>query len=196
MTIDEICNKYKIENYTINNDGSIDVDGDVDLSYEKLTELPLTFNKVSGNFNCSINQLTRLKGSPRWVGGWFSCSYNDLTSLEFSPEYVGGNFLCDQNKFTDLIGSPKQVGEGFHCGFNQYLINPKGSPEKIGKEFNCSNSPIGSIFNNVDRDFIHAFNFYKIIKDKTINLKRLKYVMDIHEQPIYIEDIKRHYTII
>ena len=29
MSIDEICKKYGIENYTINDDGSIDVDGDV-----------------------------------------------------------------------------------------------------------------------------------------------------------------------
>jgi len=31
MTIDEICRKYDIRNYTINDDGTIDVDGYVDL---------------------------------------------------------------------------------------------------------------------------------------------------------------------
>ena len=30
--IDEICRKYNIINYTINSDGTIDVDGNVDLS--------------------------------------------------------------------------------------------------------------------------------------------------------------------
>ena len=96
-----ICKKYGIENYTINDDGSIDVNGDVSLSYDGLTELPLRFNRVTGYFNCSYNNLTSLKGCPRWIGGWFSCSNNRLTSLEFSPEYVGSNFYCYNNDLTD-----------------------------------------------------------------------------------------------
>ena len=96
-----ICEKYNITNYTINGDGSIDVNGNVYLYNKELTELPLTFNKVSGYFNCSHNQLTSLKGCPRWVGGWFTCYRNKLTSLEFSPEYVGSNFYCYNNDLID-----------------------------------------------------------------------------------------------
>jgi len=36
--IHKICKEYGIENYTINNDGSIDVDGYVDLSNMELTK--------------------------------------------------------------------------------------------------------------------------------------------------------------
>jgi hypothetical protein len=96
-----ICEQYNIINYTVNPDGSIDVDGDVDLSFNDLTELPLRFNKVTGNFNCGVNNLTSLKGSPKWVGGYFSCSYNRLPSLEFSPDYVGGWFDCRWNNLTN-----------------------------------------------------------------------------------------------
>ena len=96
-----ICKKYGITNYTINSDGSIDVDGNVYLSFNDLTELPLRFNKVTGNFNCGVNNLTSLKGSPKWVGGYFSCSYNRLPSLEFSPDYVGGWFDCRWNNLTN-----------------------------------------------------------------------------------------------
>ena len=67
-----ICEKYNIKNYTINPDGSIDVNGSVDLSQYKLIELPLRFNKITGYFDCSNNNLTSLKGCPRWVGGNFS----------------------------------------------------------------------------------------------------------------------------
>jgi hypothetical protein len=35
-----ICKKYNIQNYTINPDGSIDVNGDVWLSNKKLTKIP------------------------------------------------------------------------------------------------------------------------------------------------------------
>ena len=96
-----ICKQYGIENYTINGDGSIDVNGDVWLYDKELTELPLTFNKVSGNFDCDYNRLTSLKGCPRWVGGYFDCNNNKLTSLEFSPDYVGGDFYCKYNDLTD-----------------------------------------------------------------------------------------------
>jgi hypothetical protein len=113
-----ICKKYKITNYTINPDGSIDVNGDVDLSYENLTELPLTFNKVTGNFHCHFNNLTSLKGCPKWVGGYFYCNYNYLTSLEFSPDYVGGFFNCSGNQLTDNY-SDTEIGGDFYTTLKQ-----------------------------------------------------------------------------
>ena len=98
-SIHDICKQYEIENYTINDDGSIDVNGDVYLNYKKLTELPLTFNKVSGSFDCDYNKLTTLKGCPRWVGGSFSCQYNQLT-----------NNYCDTEILGDFYTSLKQDG--------------------------------------------------------------------------------------
>ncbi len=78
----DICTKYGIENYIINPDGSIDVDGDVYLSYTELTELPLKFNRVCGDFSCTANELTSLEGSPNYVGGYFDCYWNPLESLD------------------------------------------------------------------------------------------------------------------
>jgi hypothetical protein len=113
-----ICKKYGIENYTINGDGSIDVNGDVNLHGINLTELPLTFNKVSGYFTCSNNQLTSLKGSPKWVGDWFDCGNNNLTSLEFGPDYVGTWFDCRYNQLTDNY-SETEIGGGFYTTLKQ-----------------------------------------------------------------------------
>ena len=118
MTIDEICEKYKIKNYTINDDGTIDVDGNVDLFNEGLTEIPLTFNKVSGYFYCSYNKLTTLKGSPKWIGSSFSCDHNQLTSLEFSPDYVGGWFSCETNPLIDNY-CDTEIGSGFYTTLKQ-----------------------------------------------------------------------------
>ena len=196
MTIDEICEKYNITNYTINPDGSIDVDGRVDLNYRNLTELPLTFNRVNGYFGCGYNKLTRLKGSPRWISGFFTCVHNNLTSLEFSPEYIGDGFDCSNNDLTDLVGSPKEVVGSFYCISNPKLINPKGCSEKMGSKLYCVNTPLSSIFNGVDQFFLHAFNFYRVIKDDTVNLKRLKYVMDLYDKPIDLEEIKKYYRIV
>ena len=113
-----ICEKYGIENYTVNDDGSIDVNGDVNLSWYKLTELPLSFNKVTGDFYCSHNVLTSLKGSPKWVGGYFDCYNNQLTSLEFSPEYVGTNFYCYNNDLTDNY-CESEIGGKFYTSLEQ-----------------------------------------------------------------------------
>ena len=118
MNIEEICKRYDIINYTINDDGSIDVDGRVDLSFNGLTELPLVFNKVTGYFGCGYNKLTTLKGSPRWIGGSFSCSYNNLTSLEFGPDYVGSNFWCNDNKLTDNY-CDSEIGGSFYTSLKQ-----------------------------------------------------------------------------
>ncbi len=113
-----ICKQYGIINYTINPDGSIDVGGNVNLSWYKLTELPLRFNKVTGYFNCGYNYLTTLKGSPIWVSGYFSCDFNKLTSLEFCPDYVGGSFFCVNNKLTDNY-SDTEIGGEFYTSLEQ-----------------------------------------------------------------------------
>ena len=82
MSVEEIhliCGKYNIKNYTINSDGSIDVEGNVNLYNTNLTKIPLKFNKVSGYFDISSNKLTSLEGSPREVYSYFDCSNNFLT---------------------------------------------------------------------------------------------------------------------
>jgi len=139
--IDSICERYGIKNYTINEDGTIDVDGDVDLSGKNIDKLPLKFGKVTGHFFCSYNQLTSLEGSPSKVGGDFICYENKLTSLEGSPSEVGGGFYCSGNKLTSLEGSPKEVGGGFDCRYNQ-LTSLEGSPKRVGGHFGCSRNQL------------------------------------------------------
>jgi len=142
--IDKICKKYNIQNYTINPDGSIDVNGHVLLGKQKLTELPLKFNIVSGDFYCYINNLTSLDGSPTYVGGGFYCSDNKLKSLVGCPNYVGGNFYCDYNQLTSLMGCPKEVGGDFYCSYNPI-------------------SPIIDLFDDVKiyLDYQETFNFLR-----------------------------------
>jgi hypothetical protein len=118
MDIHKICIEYKITDYTINEDGSIDVNNNVDLGFYKLTELPLVFNKVTGYFSCTGNYLTSLKGSPRWVGEFFDCEKNKLTSLEFSPYYVGDDFYCESNLLTDNI-SDSEISGYFYTSLDQ-----------------------------------------------------------------------------
>jgi hypothetical protein len=135
---------YRITNYTINEDGSIDVDDFVSFAFFDLTKLPLKFRKVTGYFWCSHNKLTSLEGSPRSVGGYFDCVGNKLTSLEGGPESVGGDFYCKNNQLTSLEGSPKSVGGYFDCSHNQ-LTSLEGSPESVKGGFECSHNQLTSL---------------------------------------------------
>ena len=179
----EICSKYNIRNYTINEDGSIDVDGNVNLSFKKLTELPLNFNKVTGDFSCTHNELTTLKGSPKYVGLDFYCHDNNkLTSLEYGPVEVGGDFSCVDNKYlTSLEHSPKKVGGDFYCRTCP-LKDLYGISDDIGGIIDVYETPLQSIiYDQVNIDFVRAFNIYRVIKDGKVVLKRLKYVMELFD---------------
>ncbi len=89
--IKDICEKWGIENYTINDDGTVDVLGNVNLGNKGLT-------KLRRDFYCYNNQLTSLEGSPREVGGNFYCNHNQLITLEGGPQRVGRTFDCYNNK--------------------------------------------------------------------------------------------------
>jgi len=142
--IDAICREYRITNYTVNPDRTVDVDGDVDLSDMGLDKLPLKFGYVSGDFYCGNNELTSLEGAPRKVGGNFYCFNNKLTSLEGSPEEVGGDFYCENNKLTSLVGAPEEVGGYFDCDDNK-LTSLEGAPRKVGRSFDCSYNQLTSL---------------------------------------------------
>jgi hypothetical protein len=148
----EFCEKY-LENYTINPDGSIDVDDDVDL-WRKLGDmekLPVKFGKVYGYFRCNNKKLTTLEGCPNYVDGYFSCDKNKLTTLEGCPKYIGGDFSCNvNNKLTTLKGIEKcEIIGNFWCRNNNippenfiYIITAK-----IGGYIFTGNEKIDEIIN-------------------------------------------------
>ena len=121
---DELIRKWldehKITNYTINNDLTIDVDGDIDLDCYKEEQLPdyIQFGKVTWAFRIfACYKLKSLKGCPKEVGGNFDCTFcSELASLEGAPEKIGGNFDCRECANLKLLkGAPKEVGGYFDC---------------------------------------------------------------------------------
>jgi hypothetical protein len=112
----ELLKKCVEGTYTINEDGSIDVNGSVYINNNRdLIKIPFKFRNVSGYFICNDDQLTSLEGTPNSVGGEFWCSNNQLTSLEGGPSNVGGKFYCYGNKLISLEGAPSNVGGDFYC---------------------------------------------------------------------------------
>jgi hypothetical protein len=179
---EEICYKYSIKNYKINEDGSIDVDGNVDLSTKtgdiRLWYLPLNFGEVSGKFDISGNSgmlhyYKSIKGCPKYVGGRFNCSDQRLNSLENCPKYVGGNFDCSNNNITS---------------FEFY-------PEHVGGKFICWGNPIESVWDLIssndecNKEVIDLLNDYDCIREDGIILERFnEFLMQIGRKPV--SDVK------
>ena len=109
-----------IENYTINPQGEIDVDGNVSLGERNFKELPYKFRKVTGFFDVdTCKNLKSLKNCPNEVGGYFSCNgCPKLDSLEGCPKEVYRNFYCNdcKRKFT------KEEVRSL-CKVNGYITN-------------------------------------------------------------------------
>jgi hypothetical protein len=91
--------KYGILNYTINEDDSIDVSGNVRLIDLGLNEFPdyIQFGDVIGSFWMYRNNFTSLKGCPTYVVDNFDCEENNLKNLKYAPKRVDGNFYCREN---------------------------------------------------------------------------------------------------
>lgn len=121
--IHKLCAKFKITDYIINDDYSIDVSGDVNLAYSKgIKRLPLRFRNVTGYFFCMGNSLTTLKGCPEYVGGDFCCSSNKLTNMEFSPKKIEGCVDYRNNMITSLKYAPNDVSEWINVNDNNLPI--------------------------------------------------------------------------
>ena len=114
--IKDICNFYRISGYIINSDGSIDVDGNVKLTYEGFGRIPIKFNKVNGYFECSYNKLTDLENFPNEISGSVYLTGNNLKNLKGFGK-VGG--------ITYLHGNPLESLEGYDLPYEQLICNDK-----------------------------------------------------------------------
>jgi hypothetical protein len=217
----EVCEKYKIIDYTINDDLSIDVDGGVYLNRRYLEYLPLRFNYVNDYFNCSYNKLKTLEGCPQVVGGTFNCYFNKLKTLEGCPQTISGSFNCSDNYLKLLKGCPQTVDGSFDCSYNK-LISLEDGPQTVGGYFECDNNkltdmehfpevngpiiidgnPVNSLIftfiKNADSFLIEDFVDYEIVRNgDTVMLDRLRTLINDNDLKMPdLEGIKKHYKII
>jgi hypothetical protein len=109
--------------YTVNNDNSIDVHGNIYIFDDQhdIKYLPIKFGKVYGNFLCYNCGLTTLENAPSYVSGDFECYKNKLKNLVGSPNDVDGHFKCYDNNLETLEGMPVEIGKNFVCYGNNEL---------------------------------------------------------------------------
>ena len=163
----EICKTYGIENWSLNKDGLVDIDGDVSLVSKNLESIPLKFGHVTGFFDLDKNYLTSLKGSPHTVGDYFSCDNNKLTSLEFSPKSVTSFFWCEKNNIRSFEGL-ENIGEYFYCIYNPVY--------EIWKIINLSIDQTTSMI--WDSEKMEFFNDLDIIRGEEIAIERFNFFLE------------------
>lgn len=177
MDVKKWLNEMSIENYTINDNLTVDVDGDVSLFRKELKSIPVQFGVVNGDFNCAVNQLKSLLGCPKIVVGDFYCYKNKITSLVMAPEKVYGSFDCGSNKLTSLKGCPKVIKTDFSCPDNN-LLSLNDGPEEVGGSFSCYSNKLTSL-DGIPREISGtlncAHNFLNSFKNFLVSVHRINF---------------------
>jgi hypothetical protein len=183
--IHQLCMKYNIRNYTINGDLSIDVDGNVYLSFSDLEFIPINFNYVSGDFACYQNELVSLEGTPKKIGGNFNFYQNKLVSLQGCPNEVNGGFSCDENNILSLEHLP--VGIDYQSSLTRFKDNPIYS---VVNTFIKNDNALELVEKFNDRSIIHS-------NSNVIYLNRLKgFVNDFDLEMPNMDEVRKHYEVI
>lgn len=107
----KLLDSLNIENYTIDNNMIVNVNGDVNISDMGIKEIPFKFGEITGEFNIAVNRLESLNNMPLKVGGDFNCSKNLLKSLDGCPKYIGGDLIATNNPIKNLDGIGDVVGD-------------------------------------------------------------------------------------
>jgi hypothetical protein len=118
------------DQFKIYEDFSVDAFGPVNMSYKKLTKIPVKFRRCSSDFICSFNQLITLENSPFTVHGNFNCSHNVLQNLVGGPRLISGAYNCSHNLLESLKGAPARL-KYFNCSSN-FLSNLDDAPQVSG----------------------------------------------------------------
>ena len=182
------CENLAIENYTINNDGTVDVNGNLNIylvldriKKDERNNVLINFNKINGSVNINLQfrkagkilkkkiflkerriLKNQLPFTFNEVTGNFYASHNMLETLRGCPKKVGGCFDVRTNRLHTLEGSPERVG-GYFCAHNNLLNDLKGSPKYVGGNFDVADNDLKTLEGLSPRiDGILDFNSNKI----------------------------------
>lgn len=192
--------EYKITNYTINEDLSVDVKGDVNLTDKKLTHLPIQFNNVTEDFYCDDNFLTDMQGFPRVILGDINCWNNKISSFKGCPYHIEGSLYCQENQLRSLEFCIEKIGKTFCCSENK-IPNLKFGPKYVGADYICHSNQIIS-FASAPIEVAGKMDFYdnpleRIDDLKTIFFGKFRHsVMDYHKKIKGLEDYYNEYGIL
>lgn len=124
--IEKILLDYGVHKFIINDDATVDIDGDLDLwphgsPFSMHFESFFKFGMVNGDFNAAGIGLNTLKGLPNWVSGNYYVNKNYLTSLKHLPKYIGGDLYIHHNKLESFDLDDTFIGGEIYAWSNPNL---------------------------------------------------------------------------
>lgn len=150
-----------IDSYTINQDNTVDIVGNIDIRKGDLDgkDIPFKFGKIlklkgepqnmfykltdyeirniHGDFNVRNLKLKNLKNCPNYVEGEFDCGWNDIETLEGSPRYVGYFTGDNCTKLKSFKGCPEEIrGDFWMRNSTIHMESTEFFPKKIGGNIN------------------------------------------------------------
>lgn len=173
MNKNDYINKKMIElgiiNYEINNN-LINVNGDVNLSKKRLSNLPFQFGDINGDLNIANNKFTNLDGLFKSCNNLYA--NNNLINNLSGMGYIKRNIDLSHNKITTLKGI-QPIIDGSLLLNNNRLSNLKDGPIKIVNDFNVSDNKITSLI-----EMPKSVNIFYIDNNNVKNLKHLTHIMN------------------
>lgn len=144
-----------VTNFTINDDNSVDVDGDLILDGLRYRKLPVNFKSVTGTVSLAGAMLTTLEGLPDEINGDFNASAMNLDTTNGFPmkvhgdchlsklnvkstlstsrmAHVEGDLIINGWNGSSYVGLPGYVGGDFIVSDASGLTSMKGMPKEIG----------------------------------------------------------------
>ena len=147
--------KNGVTNFTINDDNSVDVDGDLVFDGLRHEKLPVNFKSVTGSVSLVGALLKTLEGLPDEINGDFNISAMKLDTTAGFPmkvhgdchlskldvkatlstsrmAHVEGDLIINGWLATSFVGLPGYVGGDFMVKEAPKLNSMKGMPKEIG----------------------------------------------------------------
>lgn len=180
LQVETWLQKYRIENYIIRDNLTVDVDGHVFLIAKRLSNIPIQFGIVTGEFNCSANFLTSLKGVPFHVKGDFACNQNFLKDLAYAPLEVEGHFLADNNKIVSLEGITSNLNKLVDLHRNE-ITSLAFLPLHIQHLYIVGN-PIENYEALFEMDDLHSLSIVKYKEERSFTSRNKPEIQEFIEQ--------------
>lgn len=181
--IDIVCKKYSIKDYIINDDLSIDVNGDVHLANRSLEKIPLNFNIVKGNFIINNNKLLTLEGSPKSVGELFNCEYNKLKTLKgYTNIHTAdtGYLYCGYNPLLNI----------FDWEGNSEIYYEDTPINELVEKLMEKIPPGDNKLNQFEKELSDRLEEFNVIKDNRLDLISLNSLYDFYNLPFDENEFK------
>ena len=98
-----LANTFGINNFSIDANYHMSVEGNVEISHYFIKQLPIQFKEVRGDFKVAFTHITTMQGYPQIIGGNFESNSNCISSLEGLPQKVGKDcYLVETKTIEDL----------------------------------------------------------------------------------------------